>query len=110
MALKNKVWFRKLKTVVLILLILCVYLAINYFVQFKIDLPVIDVTEQKVYTLTDISKKAIENIDIGSVNILRNSTTLDFEDYFFETDVEGDILLDETGLMLTDEYGYVLVG
>ena len=54
--------------------------------------------------------KAIENIDIGSVNILRNSTTLDFEDYFFETDVEGDILLDETGLMLTDEYGYVLVG
>ena len=68
MALKNKVWFRKLKTVVLILLILCVYLAINYFVQFKIDLPVIDVTEQKVYTLTDISKKAIENID-KEVNI-----------------------------------------
>lgn len=63
MGLKNKSWFNRLKTVILILLILVVYLAINYFVQFKIDLPIIDITEQKVYTLTDISKKAIENID-----------------------------------------------
>ena len=54
--------------------------------------------------------KAVNDLEIGSVNILRNSTTLDFEDYLFESDVEGDILLDETGLMLADEYGYVLVG
>lgn len=68
MGFKNKSWFRKIKTILLILLILAVYLVINYFVQFKIDLPIFDVTEQKVYTLTDISKKAIENID-KEVNI-----------------------------------------
>ena len=54
--------------------------------------------------------KAVGDLEIGSVNILRNSTTLDFEDYSFESDVEGDILLDEIGLMITDEHGYVLVG
>ena len=30
-------------------------------------------------------REHFKHIDIGSVNILRNSTTLDFKDYFFET-------------------------
>ena len=46
---------------------------------------------------------------IGSVNLLRNYMTLDFPDYYFETQT-GDILLDENGAMITDENGYVLVG
>lgn len=32
--------------------------------------------------------KAVSDLEIGTVNILRNSTTLDFEDYLFETDDE----------------------
>lgn len=32
--------------------------------------------------------KAVSDLEIGTVNILRNSTTLDFEDYLFETDAE----------------------
>ena len=46
---------------------------------------------------------------IGSVNLLRNYMTLDFPDYYFETQT-GDILLDENGAMIIDENGYVLVG
>lgn len=54
--------------------------------------------------------KAVNDLEIGSVNIIRYATTLDYVDYYFESNIEGDILLDENGEMITDEYGYVLVG
>lgn len=54
-------------------------------------------------------KVAIEvgkSLEIGSVNILRNSRTLAYSDYFF---VQEKILLDEKGAMLLDEQGNILI-
>lgn len=47
-----------------------------------------------------------KSLEIGSVNILRNSRTLAYSDYFF---VRERILLDEKGAMLLDEQGNILI-
>lgn len=59
----KKVLISKTRTIIFILVVLALYLAVNYYVQFVIDLPVIDITEQKVYTLSDVSKNAIKDIE-----------------------------------------------
>lgn len=56
------------------------------------------------------TKKSIEetlnDIEIGVVNLIRNSTNMLFSDYYFEEtdDSEFDYLVDDLGNMLLDEY------
>ena len=50
--------------------------------------------------------KAVEDLEIGSVNILRNSRTLIYTDYFF---MQEKVLLDEKGAILLDESGNILI-
>ena len=53
------------------------------------------------------SKEDIENLNIGARNLIRNSNTLIFEDYYF--DQLGNYLLDENGDYLLDENGDYIV-
>ncbi len=55
------------KTFILVLLIVAVFLAINISVQ-NLDLTPIDLTQEKLYTLTDESKERVKDID-KDVNI-----------------------------------------
>ncbi len=55
------------KTLILVLLIIAVFLAINIGMQ-TLDLTPIDLTEEKLYTLTDESKEKVKDID-KDVNI-----------------------------------------
>ncbi len=52
----------KTTTILIILILLAAYVAINVGVQ-NLDLPEIDVTENKIYTLSDASKNAISNVN-----------------------------------------------
>ena len=55
------------KTIILVLLIVAVFLAINIGMQ-SLDLTPIDLTQEKLYTLTDESKERVKDID-KDVNI-----------------------------------------
>ena len=55
------------KTTILVLLILAVFFAISFTMQ-KLDLTPIDLSKDKLYTLTDESKEKVKNID-KDVNI-----------------------------------------
>ena len=50
------------QTVLLILILIAAFIAINVFAQ-KLDLPEIDVTANKIYTLSEDSKNAVEKIN-----------------------------------------------
>ena len=71
----------KLKTVLLILIVICAFIAINMWAN-KNDLIQIDVTENKHYTLSQTSKDIIKNIDqkvtIYIYGYDENSTYVDF--------------------------------
>ena len=65
--IKNN-WLRNTtKTVLLIVIIISLFIGINYFVQ-KLDLKTLDLTENKLYSLTDESKEKIKDIS-KEVNI-----------------------------------------
>ena len=49
------------QTALLIVVLVAAFLTLNLFVQTK-DLPEIDVTDNKIYTLSDASKEAVKNI------------------------------------------------
>ncbi len=59
----RKKWLTNTISTVLIIVILCAaFLLINLLVQ-KLDLPEIDVTKNKIYTLSDESKSLLKNLD-----------------------------------------------
>ena len=49
------------KTFLIVAILIAAYIAINLFVK-SLDLPEFDVTANKLYTLSDASKKVIENL------------------------------------------------
>lgn len=61
-------------------------------------------TDGRYSTQSDIDN-ALANMKIGARNLIRNSKTLLFEKYYFETVA----LTDENGLLLTDEDGKILI-
>ena len=52
----------KLLTFLIVILLICAFVGLNVAVN-KLDLPEIDVTANKIYTLSDSSKKALESIN-----------------------------------------------
>ncbi len=65
--IKKKWLINGTKTLILVLLIIAVFIAINVWIQ-SLDLTPIDLTEEKLYTLTDESKEKVKDID-KDVNI-----------------------------------------
>ena len=65
--IKKKWLINGTKTLILVLLIIVAFIAINVWVQ-SLDLTPIDLTEEKLYTLTDESKEKVKDID-KDVNI-----------------------------------------
>lgn len=60
--------------------------------------------------ICDSSWEAINEIEIGARNLIRNSTTMSFKDYYFYYMPleDGDYILDENGNFLLDENGNTL--
>lgn len=65
--IKNKWLINTSKTILLIIIIFAIFIGINYGVQ-KLDLSTIDLTQNKLYSLTDDSKEKIKDIE-KQVNI-----------------------------------------
>ena len=59
---KRKWLVTKTKTFLIVAILFATYIAINLWAS-KTELPVFDATENKIYSLTDASKKAVEKID-----------------------------------------------
>ena len=62
LVLKRKWLVNGTKTFLIVAILVVAYIALNLTIE-QLDLPEIDVTENKIYTLSDSSKKAIENIN-----------------------------------------------
>lgn len=58
-------------------------------------------------TLASFSQK-IENIHVGARNLIRNSKTLEFNDYYFEIGEKGVLLISSDGFILKDSNGVYL--
>lgn len=61
--------------------------------------------------INDIVTDTLENIEIGARNLIRNSKTMIFKDYYFgdQSVTYVNYLLDEDGNRLKDEYGNLLI-
>ncbi len=62
LTLKRKWLVNGTRTFLIVAILIVAYIALNLTIE-KLDLPEIDVTQNKIYTLSDSSKKAIENIN-----------------------------------------------
>lgn len=62
LTLKRKWLVNGTKTLLIIAILVMAYIALNLTIA-QLDLPEIDVTANKIYTLSDSSKKAIEKVD-----------------------------------------------
>lgn len=70
----------------------------NYRLEISADSIIIGRTKQTV-------EETLNNLEIGAINLIRNSTTMEFEDYYFEEIEHENIeyLVDEDGNVLIDE-------
>ena len=106
------------QTALLIVVLISAFLALNLFVQSK-DLPEIDVTKNKIYTLSDASKKAIQKISqdvkIYIYGIDESNSIISFiKQYVKENEhITYEILTDESNLAKVKEYeltsGYQII-
>lgn len=80
----------------------------NYKLAISADSLVFSSNNKSVET---VIKETIDNLEIGGKNLIRNSITMIFPDYYFveNVDDEGDYLVDESGNVLLDEYDDKLI-
>ena len=60
--IRQTIIVNKLFTVLIVLVLISAFIGLNVWIK-KIDLPEIDVTANKLYTLSDASKEALKDID-----------------------------------------------
>lgn len=106
------------QTVLLILILIAAFIAINVFAQ-KLDLPEIDVTANKIYTLSDDSKNAVEKINkdvkIYIYGFEEGNTLIDFVKQYTKANnhISYEILTEESNLAKVQEFdltsGYQIV-
>ena len=106
------------QTVILVLAIISAFIAINIYVQ-KLDLETIDVTKNKIYTLSDSSKEVIKNINkdvtVYLYGIEEGSTLADFVKQYSRANdhIKCEILTEESNLAKVQEFelssGYQIV-
>lgn len=81
--------------------------------QYKLEISADNITLKSSgsdKSIEDIVKDTIDNIEIGGTNLIRNSKTMIFVDYYFEEIEEtGTYLVDESGNMLLDELDNILI-
>lgn len=107
-----------LRTFLIIAILLVSYVAINLCAQ-ENDLPKIDVTENKIYTLTDASKKALENINqdvkIYSYGFEEDGSFIDLLKQYNEANekITYEVLTEESNFEMVNKYelseGYFVV-
>lgn len=108
LTLKRKWLVNGTKTFLIIAILIVLYIALNLTVE-QLDLPEIDVTENKIYTLTDSSKKAIENVDqevkIYVYGFEEDSTLINFLKQYNKVNekITYEILTEETNLQMIKE-------
>ena len=68
------------RTVLVVLILIALFLAVNLWVR-SLNLAQIDITKEKLYTLTDVSKNSLKNLDkdvlIYVWGFADNTTTMD---------------------------------
>ncbi len=106
------------QTLILVAVLVAIFLAINLYCQ-SIDLPEIDVTDNKIYTLSDSSKEAVRKINkdvkIYAYGYEENATLISFLKQYVEINnhISYEILTEESNLAKVQEYelsqGYQIV-
>ena len=98
------------KTFLIVAILIASFIALNLWVG-TLDLPEIDVTENKVFTLTDASKDAVKSIEndikIYAYGFAEDSTLMSFLKQYNEANpkITSEILTEETNINLIKEYG-----
>lgn len=98
------------KTFLIIAILIAAYIALNLGIS-QVDLPKIDVTENKIYTLTDASKKAIENVNqdvlIYTYGFEEDSSLIDLLKQYNKANnkISYEILTEESNYELVKQYG-----
>ena len=98
-----------LRTFLIVAILLVSYVAINLSAK-ENKLPKFDITENKIYTITDASKKAIEGIDqdvkIYAYGFEENSSFTDLLDQYKEVNekITYEVLTEETNLEMVKKY------
>ena len=98
------------KVFLIIAILIASYVALNLGIR-NLDLPEIDVTENKVFTLTDASKKAVADIEndikIYVYGFEEDSTLVDFLKQYHEANekITYEMLTEESNYGLVQEYG-----
>ncbi len=111
MALKFKKLFivDGLRTFLIVAILFVSYIAINLFAK-DYELPKIDVTENKIYTLTDASKKALENVNqevkIYAYGFEEDGSFIDLLKQYNETNekITYEVLTEESNLEMVKKY------
>ncbi len=106
------------KTFLIVAILIAAYIAINLFVK-SLDLPEFDVTANKLYTLSDASKKVIEKVDqdvtIYVYGFEEKSSLIDFIKQYNQTNdkIKYEILTEETNYQMIQDYdlqeGYYVI-
>lgn len=108
--LGRKIFVNSTKTFLIIAILVAAYIALNLGLQ-QVDLPKIDVTENKIYTLSDASKKAVSGIDqdvlIYAYGFEENSSLIDLLKQYHKANerISYEILTSESNYDLVQEYG-----
>jgi len=115
---RRKYITNRLATFLIACILLVLFIIINLYVA-KLDLPKIDITENKIYTLSEASKRVIKNIDkditIYIYGFDEKSYLADFIKQYSKVNehIEYEFLTSETNLELIKEYdlndGYQLL-
>ncbi len=98
------------KTFLIVAILIASYIALNLWIR-NLDLPEIDVTENKVFTLTEASKNAVKGVDeeikIYAYGFEEDSTLIDFLKQYTEANekITHEILTEESNYQLVQEYG-----
>lgn len=98
------------KTFLIIAILIAAYIALNLGIQ-QVDLPKIDVTENKIYTLTDASKDAISGIDqdvqIYAYGFEEDSSLIDLLKQYHKANekISYQVLTEESNYELVQSYG-----
>lgn len=98
------------KTFLMLAIIVMAFIALNVSLE-SMDLPEYDITENKVFTLTEESKKVISNIGnditIYTYGFAEDSTLMSFLNQYTEANskIKVELLNEETNINLIKEYG-----
>ena len=106
------------QTVLLVAILVAIFIAINLYIQ-SLDLEMIDVTKNKIYTLSNSSKEVIKNIDkdvtIYLYGIEDGSILSNFVNKYSKENkhISVEFLTEETNLAKVQEYdltsGYQII-